>query len=367
VAKEFLASRVDDDGVLILSEFAGAAAELGEAVVVNPYDVDSVADAIRGALQMPEEERHRRMRPMRRRVIEHDVHAWAQAFMDQLERTELEEPRPAPLEPALTAAFAKARPACPLRLLLDYDGTLVPLAPAPDLAIPDADLLELLQALTADERIRVEIVSGRPRDRLEGWFGTLPVVLWAEHGFWRRAPGEDAWTAASVVDARWLDRVSPILEQFTASTPGSMIELKAASVAWHYRATPREFGERQAHELRMLLGEALSNQPLEVLEGKKVVEVRFRGISKAVVARPRHGEAQLDGPIVAFGDDRTDEDLFSALPESSVTVAVGQRLGGARYYLEDYRAVRRLLRGLQAPDAPAHPHFAARSRFGDDR
>ena len=367
VAKEFLASRVDDDGVLVLSEFAGAAAELAEAVVVNPYDVDAVAETIRRALQMPREERHRRMRPMRRRVIEHDVHAWAKAFIERLDSPALKDARPAPVEPALAAAIGKARPTSQIRLLLDYDGTLVPLAPSPELAFPDHELLELLNALTADPRIRVEIVSGRPRETLDGWFGALNVVLWAEHGFWRRpAPGA-AWDAAAVVDSRWLDRVQPILERFTASTPGSLIELKAASVAWHYRQVPREFGHRQAHELRMLLNDALNNQPLEVLEGKKVIEVRFRGISKAVVARPAAGDVPLDAAVVAFGDDRTDEDLFVALPESSITVAVGQRLGGARYEVRDYRAVRRLLRELLNAAGGGDRDLAATSESGDRR
>ena len=365
VAKEFLASRVDDDGVLVLSEFAGAAAELAEAIVVNPYDVDAVAETIRRSLQMPREERHRRMRPMRRRVIEHDVHAWAKTFIERLESPSVTEARPAPVGPALATAIGKAKPTSQVRLLLDYDGTLVPLAPAPELAIPDDDLLELLRALTSDPCMRVEIVSGRPRETLEGWFGDLPLVLWAEHGFWRRrAPGAE-WEAAAVVDSRWLDRVQPILERFTASTPGSLIESKAASVAWHYRAAPRELGQRQAHELRMLLVDALNNQPLEVLEGKKVIEVRFRGISKALVARPVPGESQLDATVVAFGDDRTDEDLFVALPESSITVAVGQRLGGARYEIKDYRAVRRLLRELLTAAASADRDFAAASESGD--
>jgi trehalose 6-phosphate synthase/phosphatase len=364
VAKEFLASRVDDDGVLVLSEFAGAVAELGEAVVVNPYDVDAVAETIRRALNMPREERHRRMRPMRRRVIENDVHAWAKAFIEQLESQEVTQVRPAPLEPALSAAIGKAKASSQLRLLLDYDGTLVPLAPSPELATPDDELLDLLRALTNDARIRVEIVSGRPRETLEGWFGALPVALWAEHGFWRRS-ARGQWEAAAVVDSRWLDRVRPVLERFTASTPGSLIEVKSASLAWHYRAAPRGFGERQAHDLRMLLGDVLINQPLEVLEGKKVIEVRFRGISKAVVARPMPEDSNLDAAVVAFGDDRTDEDLFGALPESSITVAVGQRLSGARYDVQDYRAVRRHLRALLSADGSADQDFASTSESGD--
>jgi trehalose 6-phosphate synthase/phosphatase len=143
----------------------------------------------------------------------------------------------------------------------------------------------------------------------------------------------------------WIDRLRPILDQFTASTPGSHLEIKSASVAWHYRRAPREFGVRQAHELRMLLGDALSNQPFEVLEGKKVIEVRLRGVSKAVVAHQVQADA-ADSIVVAIGDDRADEDLFRALPVSSLTIGVGLRPSGARFRVKDYRDVRRLLRSL---------------------
>ena len=127
--------------------------------------------------------------------------------------------------------------------------------------------------------------------------------------------------------------------------------MKTASLAWHFRNAQRGFGARQAHELRMWLGDALSNQPLEVLEGKKVIEVRFRGLSKAIVARA--GEA-LDGPVatVAFGDDRTDEDLFRALPPDAITVSVGQALASAKYRLDDHHAVRQLLRSLLSTPVP---------------
>jgi trehalose 6-phosphate synthase/phosphatase len=247
--------------------------------------------------------------------------------------------------PSLGTALTDLRGRGRLRMLLDYDGTLVPLTRSPELAAPDAELLSLLQRLSADDAITLEVISGRPRETLEAWFGHLRVLLWAEHGFWRRSAGAGVWHPAADVEPGWFERIHPILQQFTASTPGSHIETKTASIAWHYRGAHREFGARQAHELRMLLGDALSNQPLEVLEGKKVIEVRFRGITKEIVAR---GGEEIGGPVttVAFGDDRTDEDLFRALPPDAITVAVGQRLAGAKYLIEDHRAVRLALRSL---------------------
>jgi len=85
VAKEFVASRTDEDGVLLLSEFAGAAAEMEDAVIVNPYDIDGVADAIHQALVMPAVDRRQRMRTLRAQVMTHDVERWANEFLHALE------------------------------------------------------------------------------------------------------------------------------------------------------------------------------------------------------------------------------------------------------------------------------------------
>jgi trehalose 6-phosphate synthase/phosphatase len=158
-----------------------------------------------------------------------------------------------------------------------------------------------------------------------------------------------------------MSRVLPILERFAAATPGALVEVKSASLAWHYRRAPREFGARQAHELRMLLGDALSNQPLEVLEGKKVIEVRWRGVSKALVAQHAESDSAAETAIVAIGDDRTDEELFRALPSPSVTIAVGRPSAAAAFCVDDHRGVRRLLHALLADDREPRPADVALS------
>jgi len=330
VSKEYVASQSGEDGALVLSEFAGAAAELDGALIVNPYDVEAVADTIRRALTMPEGERRSRMQRLKRRVMDHDVHAWATAFLAALDEARPPAEAFAARRPGatLTTALARAKQMPRIRLLLDYDGTLVPFARSPGLAGPDEDLRTLLRALAGRPGLEVDIVSGRPRDTMEAWLGDLPVALWAEHGFW------------------WMARLTPILEQFSRTTPGAFVEAKTASVAWHYRRASRDFGARQAHELRMLLGDALSNQPFEVLEGKKVVEVRLRGVSKAAVGRHVAEPSDPRIALIAFGDDRTDEDLFRALPPDAITVAVGQNRSTAAHQVSDHLAVRAALRYL---------------------
>ena len=346
VAKEFIASRVDDDGVLVLSEFAGAAAEFGDSVSVNPYDVEAVTTAIEYALAMVPEERRNRMQQMRRRVHRYTVHHWASSFLDSLRAWEPLRRTVGTLTEALPDEVMRVlHDAEHLAVVLDYDGTLVPIAAVPQLAVPDPELVTLLTALASRRGTEVHLVSGRSRHELHHWFGELPVALWAEHGFWHRPDATAEWQPAAEIPVDWLNRVYPILEQFTDATPGTLIERKTASLAWHYRKANPEFGMRQAHELRLVLGDALSNQPLEVLEGKKVIEVRLRGISKALAAQ-RLAASSSAGLVLAFGDDRTDDELFEALPPSSITVAVGTGIRRARYRIADYRRVRAILQAL---------------------
>jgi trehalose 6-phosphate synthase/phosphatase len=359
VAKEFAASRVDEDGVLVLSEFAGAATELQGAVTVNPYDVHALADSIQHGLSMPVEERRARMRALRRRVCEHDVFVWADRFVQQLDAVQPSE-LPVirrPPERSLAALLTEMRRTTGVRLLLDYDGTLVPLARSPECAVPDDELLLVLEDLASLPGIQVDIVSGRPREALEQWFGDLPISLWAEHGFWRRPQAGDSWDPAMSLTSDWMTRVRPILDQFAATTPGARVEVKTASMAWHYREAARDFGFRQAHELRLLLGDLLSNQPVEVLEGKKVIEVRLRGVNKGVVAQHIQREAGANVAIVAIGDDRSDDDLFRALPPGAVSVAVGRSAAAARFRLDDYRSVRRLLLSVIEDSDSCERHY----------
>ena len=343
VAKEFVASRTDGDGVLVLSELAGAAAELAEAVLVNPYDVAGTAAAIGQALDLPEDERRERMAGLRARVTRWDVHGWARAFVSRLEATApLAEPGPA-LSPReeLDAAVARARAAPALVLLLDYDGTLVRFATTPDLAAPDPALLALLRRLAARPATQVHLVSGRRRGNLERWFGALDVGLSAEHGYWSRATGGD-WSAADVGSTAWREPVLAILREFADRTPGSLVEEKTVGVAWHWRGAEPEHGAAQAKELSLHLAALLSNVPVEVLPGEKVIEIRPHGVNKGRAVREALARARRGALLWAMGDDRTDEDLFAALPEGHLAEHVGRAPSRAPLRVADPAAARAL-------------------------
>jgi trehalose 6-phosphate synthase/phosphatase len=123
--------------------------------------------------------------------------------------------------------------------------------------------------------------------------------------------------------------VRSILELFAARTPGSIVEEKAVSIAWHYRAAEAEFGRRQANELRLHLTELLSNVPVELLTGSKVIEVRPHGMNKGRVVSELLAAAPAGALLVALGDDRTDEDMFAALPPGALALHVGPERSAA--------------------------------------
>lgn len=344
VAKEFCASRPDEQGVLVLSEFAGAAAELATAVLVNPYDVEGMADALQAALTMPEEEQRSRMRSLRERVRQYDVHWWVSRFLEELQAMPTPLPRVEPAGPE--QALEQMRAARHLLLLLDYDGTLVPFAPRPELAEPDAELKALLRRLATRPGTSVHLVSGRPRESLEAWFGELPLGLHAEHGLWSRLGPDQPWQALEGTQGDWKALVRPLLQSFTARVPGAFVEEKSASLAWHYRQVDPVFGADHSRELRQHLREVFDQGPLEVLTGDKVVEVRLRGVHKGRIVSsvlPGLPEGAL---VVAVGDDPTDEDLFAALPEGGLAIHVGHQHSRARYRVPGPEAVRRLLSAL---------------------
>jgi trehalose 6-phosphate synthase/phosphatase len=234
-----------------------------------------------------------------------------------------------------------------LVLLLDYDGTLVPFFDGPEHAVPDPPLLALLARLAGRPATAVHVVSGRAPATLERWLGALPVWLHAEHGYWSRPPG-GSWQGLEGPDLGWRARARPILDDFVARTAGASIEEKPTSLAWHYRRVEPEFGRYQVDELRRTLRERLCDEPVELLDGELVLELRPRGVDKGRVVAPAVASVPAGAAIVAVGDDRTDEDLFTALPPHAVAIHVGGRESVAQLRVHDWRDARALLERIVA-------------------
>jgi trehalose 6-phosphate synthase/phosphatase len=347
VAKEFIASRPDQTGVLILSEMAGASKEMGEALIINPFHKEEFSEAIAQALNMPREEQIRRNQILQERLRRYDVKRWAADFIQALDATrQTEEAQHAR---ALTGRqrlnlVQRFHTANKRALLLDYDGTLVPFSDTPRLAQPDADLLALLTQLACDESNEVVIVSGRQRSDLENWFGHLPIGLIAEHGVWLRAKNSD-WKTLKSINSEWKDRVRPMLQLYVDRLPGALLEEKEFSLAWHFRRADPDQAYIRAKELLDDLADFTRNIDVQVLQGNKVLEIRRTNVTKGTAALDWLALTNPDF-MLAIGDDWTDEDLFRALPPEAFTIRVGLAQTAALFHLGNHTAVRKLLREL---------------------
>lgn len=352
VAKEYCVCKPDGSGVLVLSEFAGAAAEMGEAILVNPFDEEQVAEALLRALAMPEGERVERMRALHERVRRKTVYTWAEEFVNELKAVAEPPPGPRGIDTGrLRADYTRARRRM---ILLDYDGTLAQFSPRPEDAAPTVAALELLDALSADPANHVALVSGRRRADMDRWFGRFPrLILVAEHGALvrERETGEWRKLAEEQPGSDWKEKVRPILDHYVDRTPGSHVEEKEFSLAWHYRRVEPEFGDWLAGELAALLEELLANTEARPIHGNKVIEVRPQWANKGEFVawmETRNPDADFQ---FAAGDDRTDEDMFLRMPEDAWTVHVGRGPTRARATAPSPAALIRVLTDLASAGA----------------
>jgi trehalose 6-phosphate synthase/phosphatase len=347
VSKEYTATKVDGKGVLILSEAAGAAQELGEAIIINPNNQDEIAQALVKALEMPEQEQIERNRVMQERLRRYDVVRWANEFIDKLLSTKKlqlktkEKGLTYEMQRKLASDFRDSDKAL---LLLDYDGTLVPFSSKPEEAMPGARLLRLLEKFSNNPRTEVVLISGRDRDTLERWFSGLDLGLVAEHGVWIKEKGR-GWETIETLTSDWKEEVHPILESWVDRTPGSFIEEKEFSLVWHYRKANPKLGELRARELMNNLSDITANLNLQVLEGNKVVELKNTDINKGRAALRWISRDKWDF-ILALGDDWTDEDTFKALSPTAWSIKVGFGASAARFRLSSPNKTIELLRKL---------------------
>ena len=344
IAKEYMASKVDGQGVLILSEMAGAAAELSEAMIINPNDLDQMAGAMVDALEMPEQQQVSANRTMQRRLKRYDIQNWTSDFLKRLNTAKQDQrallskylDQSARLE--LLTAYYNA----PKRLIvLDLDGTLMPVRDNPLESKPDIHLINKLQQLTQDPANTVVITSGRDRDTLEQWFGQLAIDVVGEHGAWIRK-NEERWINEQSRNQEWKADIYELLSQYAVKTPGSYIEEKEFSLVWNYRKADAWLSELRLRNLHEALYSAMSNLDLEIMEGNKVLEIKNAGVNKG------RGVANwLDDAydfILAIGDDGTDEETFRIMPEEAYTIKVGLGdISSAKYNFRYPSEVRDLL------------------------
>ena len=346
VAKEYVASKSASGGVLILSEKAGAAEELGEAIVINPFYIEEIAAAIVEALALPAAEQLKRLIIMQGRLQRYDVFLWVKDFMEHLDLIKEAQKKVVTrildgYRESLLADFRKAKKRL---LFLDYDGTLVPIVRHYTQAAPDPEILKLLEKFCSAENNRLVIVTGRDRKTISDWIRVANCSFIAEHGAWIKDRDQD-WMQSKVLAAEWKEQVLPILETYSDRLPGSFIEEKEFSLTWHFRNAYPELGMVRAKELMDYLIHLTANKDLQILHGKKVVEIRNAGINKGLAAALWLEKNEFDF-ILAAGDDWTDEDLFRVLPETAYSIKVGLSSSLARFNVINHQQVRKLIEEL---------------------
>ncbi|KAI9593502.1 hypothetical protein BDF19DRAFT_415337 [Syncephalis fuscata] len=267
----------DGQNPLILSEFTGTAGSLSAAILVNPWDYVGVAEAIHEALTLsPEDKRTKHQHLALGTVIYSELQA-------NLRIRGRGSTTPALNATTICNAFSSAKKRL---LMFDYDGTLTAIRKTPNAAVPPPEMIEALTQLATD-----------PQN-----------MVWVE---WINLLEKD--------DLSWKKEVSEIFDYYTERTQGSFIEHKSSSITWHYRLADPAFGEFQAKECQNHLENAvLSKLPVEILVGKKNLEVRPVSINKGgVVSRLIEAANNECDFVICAGDDKTDEDMFRAIQRNS--------------------------------------------------
>lgn len=351
VAMEFAISQsLQDGGVLILSEFAGVASLLGQALIINPWDEDAIADAIYQATQMPLDERQERLEGLQQILSKYSATQWAQSFLNDLEKSNIDiEAQPLIRLGPPPARWPKSlqnriRNSPKIRLLLDYDGTLVKIHKKPEQAVLPSNMGLLLQELS--ENIEIIIVSGRSKKFLEKQFPDSPYWLAAEHGAFSKTPGEE-WRSRLTSDLNsWFPEVERVMNAYSEKVPLSFVEKKEACLVWHFRESPPDFASFQAKKLDEELQAGLANQPVTMVIGNKIVEAKATECNKGIFVRSLMQNEDEPSLYICMGDDRTDEDMFRALGQDGVSIKIGTEDTAAHYQIKSQDEVMFFLREL---------------------
>lgn len=339
VAKEFVAG-ARKNSVLILSETAGAAKELKDALIVNPLQPETVVQALYESLTMSRSDIRARLKRMKKYLEYNTVHKWAKDFVGVLQR-------PASNVRSLNRNymkdiaddFSKSKKRL---ILLDYDGTLVPFCDHYMDAKPPAELLKLLTKLGKDKSTDVVLISGRSSENMDQWFGKLPINMVAEHGASTKRSGKKSWHDNNKLDDSWKRILQPILEKYAAQTPGAKVEIKPHSLVWHYRNVSPYHAQKSMVIIKRVLRKFLSERNLRIMAGNKVLEIKSSDINKGKAA-----EAWLENKYdfaLSVGDDVTDESMFRVMPKGGYSIKVGRGRTVAEYRTADSRGVIKLLK-----------------------
>ena len=343
VAKEFVASK-RKSGVLILSDGAGAAQELQDALLVNLKHPETLVSALETALSMRKIDITGRFDAMHEQIAGHTIHNWAKDFMRTLQKPELLPVRPLFMKTQhkLIAEYKSAERRV---LFMDYDGVLSELINQPDEAKPTTELLAILKRLAANKRNNVYIISGRSRSDLSNWLSKTGVGMIAEHGAFIREPGDKTWQATSTASTSWKTQLLPILEGYANETPYAFAEEKTTALVWHYRESPPFMAQKNLVLLKKAIKPLLQQYGLKAHSGQKILEIKHKNTNKGAAVKNYINNTKYDF-ILTAGDDYTDENMFKAVPPWAYSLRVGSGVTVARFRVKNVTTMVNLLSKL---------------------
>jgi len=335
VAKEFVASQVDKKGVLLLSEFVGAAEELEGAILVNPYDIEEFSDCIKMALELSMKEKKSRMKTLRRQVKEKDIYKWISDVLSDIMLVASQQLQ----ECCYLLDHIEKIPKNNIFLFLDYDGTITPIVDSPEKAVLSEKMRSMIIKLKGV--IPVAIISGRSLDDLKQRVNIENMIYAGNHGV-------EIWDGNKLVQGtqlsdsqKQLKGIIKGLRETLSTVKGAMVEDKGVTASVHYRNVDVSNLGRlfdifwsKADEYKELF---------RVTTGKKVFEIRPYGVwNKGDAVKWILKNLGKKKVPIYVGDDATDEDAFKAIKGKGIGICVGRSLE-ADYYLETQEEVKQLL------------------------
>lgn len=336
-------------GVVLLSEYAGAASTLSHATLINPMNIDETAKKLGTALSQSLLERRKNHHIMLEYLKGYTATDWASSFIDHLESGETQRltgPKNLGLK-FKNYNIKKIMGNGTKYLFLDFDGTLCPIQEKPNEVKLSPEMRRLLKSISERPDFEIVIVTGRDKSFILRQLKGLKVYIACEHGASFYDYQNKKWRQLAASKQKpWLKDARKVLEQYEKRTPNSFIEEKQFALCWHYRQSPNDFAEFQARKLLLDLGTTLAHEPVTVSRGKKIVEVKSLEANKGYFSewfKERYVEA--NSKILAIGDDRTDEDMFRVISSDGVTIKVGRSKNTyAQYYVTDQSLVESLLK-----------------------
>lgn len=353
VAKEYVMSRVNQSGVLILSEMAGAMHEMAEALLINPNNFKQINDSLIQAIDMPLSEQVRRNQAMQERLKNQDIREWAQTFMKDLQKKEEQAIVWNPeIKNIIIQRFKKA---AKRQIFLSFDHIFTDSRQAQTRKIQIDPLIDTIRALAVDPRNDIIIISSHEASQLMNYWEDMPVTTIAEQGYSVWSRGENISSQIDM-DAHWKEIIRPLLNSYQERVPGSKVEEKERALIWDYQKVHPEEGTKKANELSILLRDLADPNEITIHESQNAISVKPAEINKGRAMAQFMEKNPADFIFIA-GDDPADEMMFLRAPSDAYTIRIGFTISHAQYFMKDIEELNTLLNNfLDTGSSISNPH-----------